>query len=312
MAIVPLNIPSPKERVPTLGYKTTTSSLRCKQDNYLGDKMKQAKGYVTTRIGQSFLITWCRQGVLGFLGLVLSMASVYGQEDALPIKYQSIVHSFIDAAKNKDRQAIGDRIAYPLKREYPIAEIRGPQEMLSRFDEVFDSTLLDTIAQSSAQQDWQAMGWRGIMLGRGVIWMDYDGNIIAVNYQTALEARLVSELIAKQKNTLHSSLKEYQRPVLMWQTEKFTIRIDQLNNGKYRYASWAKGNPIGEKPDLVLKNGEVKFEGSGGNHTFQFQSGPYQYDCQVTVIGTGDSPPGVLMVYKNGELIVEQPVLKVQ
>jgi len=269
--------------------------------------MKQA-----TRFGQSCVMTWCRQGVFGILGLVLSAASVYGQQDLLPAKYQPVVHSFIDAAKNKDHQTIVNRIAYPLKREYPLAAISGPQEMLTRFDEVFDSTLLDTIAQSRAEQDWQAMGWRGIMLGSGKIWMDYDGNIIAVNYQTALEAKLASKLIAKQKNTLHPSLKEYQRPVLMWQTEKFTIRIDQLNNGKYRYASWAKGNPISDKPDLVLKNGEVKFDGSGGNHSFQFQSGPYQYECQVTVVGTSDSPPGVLMIYKNGVLVVDQPVLKVQ
>lgn len=274
--------------------------------------MQQEKKCVTTRFGQSFVMAWCRQGMLGFLGLVLSMASVYGQEDALPVKYQPIVHSFIDAAKNKDRQAIVNRIAYPLKRENPIAQISGSQEMLARFDEVFDNTLLDTIAQSRAEQDWQEMGWRGIMLGSGQVWMDFDGNIIAVNYQTALEARLASELIAKQKNTLHPSLKEYRRPVLMWQTEKFTIRIDQLINGKYRYASWAKGNSNGEKPDLVLTNGEVKFEGSGGNHTYQFQSGPYRYECQVTVIGTSDSPPGALMVYKNGTLIVDQPVLKVQ
>ncbi|OMQ20645.1 hypothetical protein BMI79_18025 [Serratia oryzae] len=63
---------------------------------------------------------------------------------------------------------------------------------------------------------------------------------------------------------------------------------------------------------MVLKNGEVKFNGSGGNHTFQFQSGPYLYECQVTVLGIRDSPPGVLLVYKSGTLIVQQPVLKVQ
>ncbi|KFK92860.1 MULTISPECIES: hypothetical protein [unclassified Serratia (in: enterobacteria)] len=273
--------------------------------------MKQAKKCAKTRFSQSCMMTWCRQGVFGFLGLVLSVTSVYGQEALLPVKYQPIVRSFIDAAKNKDHQAIIKRIAYPLAQEYPIAAINGPQEMLARFDEVFDNPLLDAIAQSQPQQDWQAMGWRGIMLGNGKIWMDYDGNIIAVNHQTALEAKLASALIAKQKNTLHPSLKVYQRPVLMWQTDKFTIRIDQLDNGKYRYASWAKENSISEKPDLVLKNGELKFDGSGGNHTFQFQSGPYQYECRVMVVGASDSPPGVLMVYKKGTLIVEQPVLKV-
>lgn len=49
----------------------------------------------------------------------------------------------------------------------------------------------------------------------------------------------------------------------MWQTEKFTIRIDELDDGHYRYASWAKGKTLADKPDLVLKNGTVRVEGTG-------------------------------------------------
>ncbi|PVZ84756.1 hypothetical protein C9426_22270 [Serratia sp. S1B] len=251
-------------------------------------------------------------GGLLVCAMILGVAPVYADDEPLPAQYQTMVQSFIDAVKNNDHQAIAKRIAYPLQREYPLAAIHDQQEMLARFDEVFDSTLLDAIAQSRTQHDWQTVGWRGMMLDSGKVWMDYDGRIIAVNYQTNLAAKLISELIAQQKNTLHPSLREYERPILMWQTEKFTIRIDQLSNGKYRYSSWGKGKPISEQPDLVLKNGEIEFDGSGGNHSFQFKSGPYQYECQVTVLGSSDSPPGALLVYKNGALIVNQPVLKIQ
>ncbi|KEY58936.1 hypothetical protein [Serratia sp. DD3] len=269
---------------------------------------------VSTRRNPSSVMAWLKSGLCGLLvlWLIVGVAPVYADDEPLAPQYQPMVQSFIAAAKNKDHQAIAKRIAYPLQREYPLTAINDQQSMLARFDEVFDSTLLDTIAQSTTQHDWQTVGWRGIMLGNGKVWMDYDGQIIAVNAQTEREAKLISKLIAQQKNTLHPSLREYQRPVLMWQTEKFTIRIDQLNDGKYRYSSWAKGKPVSEKPDLVLKNGEIEFDGSGGNHSFQFKSGPYQYECQVTVLGSSDSPPGALIVYKNGTPIVNQPVLKVQ
>lgn len=183
--------------------------------------------------------------------------------------------------------------------------------MLARFDEVFDEALLNSIASSRVGQDWQTMGWRGIMLGSGEVWLDFDGNVVAINHQTAQAAKRKAELVAKQKSDLYPGLREYQRPELMWQTEKFTIRIDNMDDGHYRYASWAKGNTLSDKPDLVLSNGTVRVEGTGGNHTYQFKSGPYRYECVVTVLGEQGAPTGELVVYQNEVAIVHQPVIKV-
>ncbi len=90
-----------------------------------------------------------------------------------------------------------------------------------------------------------------------------------------------------------------------------TIRIDELGDGRYRYASWAKGKALSDKPDLVLKNGTVRVEGTGGNHTYLFISGPYRYECAVTVLGERGMPPGELVVYQNEVAIMHQPVIKV-
>ena len=99
-------------------------------------------------------------------------------------------------------------------------------------------------------------------------------------------------------------------PELTWETAKFTIRVDNMGNSQYRYAAWAKGKSLSEKPDLVLNKGKLVFDGSGGNHSFQFRSGPYQYHCYVTVLGTSDSPPGELVVFKNDQEILKQAVIK--
>lgn len=232
-------------------------------------------------------------------------------DEAMPQEYIPLVQGLIDAAKANDLEAIAKRVAYPLKREYPIPAIQNTQEMIARFDQVFDPNLLEQIAHSKIGADWQTMGWRGIMLGSGVVWLDFDGKIIAINYQTPVEAKLKAEFIAKQQRALHPSVSEFVSPALSWETAKFTIRVDDMGNSQYRYAAWAKGKSLSEKPDLVLNKGKLVFDGSGGNHSYQFRSGPYQYYCYVTVLGGSDSPLGELVVFKNDQEILTQAVIKV-
>lgn len=255
-----------------------------------------------------------RMILLGSLGAAINVSVVNAAvaDTLLPQEYIPFVQGFIDAAKAHDRQAIADYLAYPVKREYPIPAIQTHGEMLARFDQVFDPKILEIIAQSEVEADWQTMGWRGIMLGQGTVWMDYDGKIIRINYQTPAEAKLKAELIAKQKTALHHSVCEFVNPELVWQTAKFTIRVDNMGDDQYRYASWAKGKLLSEKPDLVLNQGKLVFDGSGGNHAFQFTSGPYHYLCEVIVLGELGSPVGELVVFKNDQVLLREPVLKAE
>lgn len=213
--------------------------------------------------------------------------------------------------KSNDRSAIADHITYPLKRESPIPSVKNKQQMLKRFDEIFDEALLKNIINSDIEKDWDDVGWRGIMLASGGLWLDYDGKLIAVNYQSEAEKNIKNKLIKEQKNALHPSLKNYVAPVLEWETSKFRIRIDDLGNQTFRYAAWPLDKKSNEKPDLVLLNGKVTFEGSGGNHFYTFSKGKYQYQCDLYVIGESSMPPGSLSVYKEGKLILNDEVIKV-
>ena len=49
-----------------------------------------------------------------------------------------------------------------------------------------------------------------------------------------------------------------------------------MEDGSYRYASWSKSKTIDQKPDLILKNGEVTYEGSARNHCYTFKNARYQ------------------------------------
>jgi hypothetical protein len=275
--------------------------------------MKVAKWNARALFSRNSNAVQIRYGLWAVLlqGSLLGSIPVSADDEPLPAEYRPFVQRFIEAAEARDHQALANQMKYPFKQEYPIPAIKNASEMLTRFDEVFDDAILNSIASFRVGQDWQTMGWRGIMLGSGEVWMDFDGKVIGINHQTAQAAKLKAELIARQKSDLYPALRDYQSPELMWQTEKFIIRIDELGDGRYRYASWAKGKTLADKPDLVLKNGTVRVEGTGGNHTYLFTSGPYRYECVVTVLGERGVQPGELVVYKNDVEIVRQPVIKV-
>ena len=228
---------------------------------------------------------------------------------ALEQKYHESILPVIAAFKAHDKTAIAAHIRYPLKRQYPLPDIKNEVEFITRFDEVFDEELVGVIASSNIDTDWDKVGWRGIMLNNGIVWVDKDGKIISVNTQNATEQVRVEKLISQDKQSLHSSIKTFQKPILDWDTAKYRVRVDDLGDGNFRYASWSIDKSPSDKPDIVLINGDITFEGSGGNHHYTFKNGRYSYVLQVTVIGCDTSPPGWLEVYKDDKLLLSDAVI---
>ena len=216
------------------------------------------------------------------------------------------VKTIIALFKENNIDKISNQINYPLYREYPIPPIKDKEAFKQRFNEVFDSILIDKIANSKLEQ-WSAMGWQGIMLDNGMVWVGYsDAIITAVNYESDFEKKLREALIAKDKETLHPSLKTLVSPSYKIQTKKYHIRIDELTNYKYRYASWKMGEKESSKPDIILTDGEKVFEGSGGNHVFTFVSNNYTYKVYRNVPGYRNTPDVRLYIMKDGEEILKE------
>ncbi|MGO2129816.1 MAG: hypothetical protein ACTH4U_13820 [Pseudoalteromonas prydzensis] len=231
---------------------------------------------------------------------------------ALEQQYHQHIAAIIAAFKDNDKAAISSHIRYPLSRAYPVPAINNAAELVERFDYVFDRQLIAQITSSNIDTDWDKVGWRGIMLNSGIVWVDTDGKIIGINYQTAKEQLLAKNLIAADKQALHSSINTFVEPILDWQTAKYRIRIDDLGDNNYRYASWGIDKNPSDKPDIILVNGGIKFDGSGGNHSYTFKNGRYSYVLQVTVIGCDTSPPGWLDVYKDDKLLLSEDVIKTE
>lgn len=229
-----------------------------------------------------------------------------GTNDTLKDSEVASIQVLIDLFKQKDVKQIANHISYPLKREYPIPSIKNKEEFIQRFSEVFDNVLIEKVANSKIEQ-WSEVGWRGIMFDNGSVWMgNSDGIITAVAYQSAAEKDILTDLVKNQKEHLHSSLSNFEKPTYKIRTKKYLIRIDELANEKYRYASWKVTDKESSKPELIINGGKIVFSGSGGNHVITFANGNYVYKVYRNVIGTKDSADITLEIEQNGKTILTE------
>lgn len=222
---------------------------------------------------------------------------------------QKAITSFISTVKQHDKQALADKVVYPLRRQYPLPPVNDKQEFLARYSEIVDDSLISTILHSDPAKDWSTVGWRGTMLNRGMVWIDESGKVTGINYQTQKEAAKRAALIAADKATLNPAIRDFKAPVMAFETEKYRVRIDDMGDDEFRYTSWSLQQPKGDAPELIVMDGKFKWEGSGGNHHFLFENRDYTYKVEVTRMGKERQPP-TLIITKGDKTILSQRAKK--
>ncbi|MCF8330723.1 MAG: hypothetical protein K9I37_10330 [Crocinitomicaceae bacterium] len=221
-------------------------------------------------------------------------------------KQEKEIKKFILLFKKNETEEIVKRISYPLVRDFPIPAIQNEVEMNTYFDEVFDESLKTEIAKSTPS-DWSQVGWRGIMLNQGVVWLSDDATTITgINYRSKKSDERYSKLIEAQKAAVHTSIAEFKRPIFSSITASYMIRIDETTEGVFRYVSWKAGQKQSEKPELVLNKGSVEYSGSGGNCVYIFRSGKYIYRVFRNIMGEGYDKAVTLSVEKEGMVILKE------
>jgi len=93
---------------------------------------------------------------------------------------------------------------------------------------------------------------------------------------------------------LHSSVRNFDHLLGIFETEKFIIRIDYLEKNNYRYVSWSKGKTMADKPDLIINNGILTDD-------FQYVFENKEYVYKISEKG--------LIVEKNGKKILKEEIL---
>ena len=132
---------------------------------------------------------------------------------------------------------------------------------------------------------------------------------------TVLEEPYISEKnkenidIERLRNIIWKDLKNFKSFKVYMQTSKFNVWVDQMEDGSYRYASWSKSKTIDQKPDLILKNGEVTFGGSARNHWYTFKNVDTEYICDINVLGkTNDD---AFLIVKQGRKNFIEPTCRI-
>ncbi len=143
-----------------------------------------------------------KQAIL--IALFLIFKPVFSQE--LKKEDYETVKKFVDCIKNDNISKLKTMIDYPLKRQAPLQDIKNENEFEKRSNEIFDDNLKNMIISSNINESWSAVGWRGIMFKNGELWIDYDGKIIAINYQSAFERNKINKLTEKDKTSLRKSV----------------------------------------------------------------------------------------------------------
>lgn len=235
---------------------------------------------------------------------ILTGTIAFGQNSGLKKEQVQSIQKLINTFKTSNKAKIADLIYYPLRREFPLKDVKDKNDFIQRFDDIFDKEFLDHISKSKIS-DWSEVGWRGIMLDHGVLWIDDDGKIVTVNYQSPKEKQLLANAIQADKNQLPQSLQNFDKPLYLIFTRNYKIRIDEKREGIYRYAAWKIKN-VKSEPDIIIENGVLEFQGSGGNHTITFNNNGYTYTVSINELGTVDTPDATLEVTKQDKTILTE------
>lgn len=91
-------------------------------------------------------------------------------------------------------------------------------------------------------------------------------------------------------------------------TRKFKIKIDQQPNGNYLYQSWGVNGKVSSKPSMIISNGELIPDGTGGNYYYEFSNNGYTYQIWRNYLtDSAKKAPYTLMVTdQNGKTVVNQ------
>lgn len=91
-------------------------------------------------------------------------------------------------------------------------------------------------------------------------------------------------------------------------TKKFKVRIDKQPNGNYLYQSWGANTKITAKPSMIIGEGNIVPDGSGGNYYFEFNNNGtiYQVWRNYLTASAKKAPYTLVVINNQGETIVKQ------
>ena len=234
----------------------------------------------------------------------------------------STVQKFKDLLKTDNPQLIAQNVVYPFSLGWGVPSVQNEQEFIEKYDIILPEHLREYLI-NSPMDDWGS----GENLG-GICLNDCpdahltdEGKIIWIKDSEELK-QYREEYIAKEKQTINPSLKNYNYNLYTMETKDWLIRIDDMkglykqvipnkdSKDNYRFAAWKKGKTISDEPDIVIEHGTKNdpFRWEGYKYTFASS----EYYCTFTDESRTPRPIDAqnyyLHLYKS--IIHEEPKVK--
>ncbi len=238
--------------------------------------------------------------------IFLIVASCFGlaaQDKELTLNEKIAINNLKDHVAYKRKEAVAKQVAFPLERcSYFGYIIHDQKEFISSFDTIFDSKQIEEFQKSKWEYIFTPVYEYYYLHGSGYLGGFSDEGILYLTYiqLSETEQQYIKELIEKEKQTLHISLRNYMEPVCTILAGKYRIRIDRMPDNELRYASWKKDAEISAAPDLVILGGKTWGNRWGTN--YDFKNGEYEYSLSDYICA--DEGP-YFMVSKNNQTILE-------
>lgn len=91
-------------------------------------------------------------------------------------------------------------------------------------------------------------------------------------------------------------------------TKKFKVRIDRQPNGNYLYQSWGANTKITAKPSMIISNGDLNRDGSGGNYYFEFNNNGTVYQVWRNYLSDSakKAPYTLVVIDESGKTLLSQ------
>ncbi|WP_312992733.1 hypothetical protein [Chryseobacterium flavum] len=122
-----------------------------------------------------------------------------------------------------------------------------------------------------------------------------------------VSAKEISDIPLTSDVVCYSASQKVPKTVII-KTKKFKIRIDRQPNGKYLYQSWNAKSKITAKPSMIISDGELVPDGTGGNYYFTFSNQGYTYQVWRNYLtdSASKAPYTLTVSDENGQEIVRE------
>ncbi|MBR3661665.1 MAG: hypothetical protein IKN67_00095 [Alphaproteobacteria bacterium] len=224
----------------------------------------------------------------------------------------SAVKKFKETLKTDNPQLIAQNVVYPFSLGWGVPSVQNEQEFIEKYDIILPEYLRQYFIDTPMKH-WGSGG------NLGGVCLNYcpdahltdEGKIIWIKDSEELN-KYREEYIAKEKQTIHPSLKNYNYNLYTMETKDWLIRIDDMEGlyeistqidipNIYRFAAWKKGKTISDEPDIVIDQGHTEKdpEFRYSPEYYMFNNSEYHAIFTNDPIGPMDHIPYYIEIYKN-------------